>query len=107
MCIRDRKNAKTPLIARKYCLKTSCNNPSTFLIVSGRIIKMKDIQLQSIITCPHCQNKTTEKMPTDYCQYFWSCPHCHKQLSPKEEDCCIYCSYGTFKCPPIQKDNCC
>ena len=32
------KNAKTPLIARKYCLKTFCNNHSTFFVVGGNVI---------------------------------------------------------------------
>ena len=62
---------------------------------------MKDIQIYSTLSCPHCQHQATEEMPTGYCQYFWDCPHCHKQLKPKEGDCCVYCSYGSVKCPPI------
>ena len=42
-------------------------------------------------------------MPTDYCQYFWECLHCKNNLKPKKGDCCVYCSYGNIKCPPIQK----
>ena len=68
---------------------------------------MENIQLQSIITCPYCQYKSTEEMPIDYCQYFWECPSCHNQLKPKKSDCCVYCSYGNVKCPPIQKSDCC
>ena len=68
---------------------------------------MTDIQLQSTITCPQCYQKTTERMPTNYCQYIWECPNCKNKLKPKEGDCCVYCSYGSVKCPPIQKGLCC
>ena len=64
---------------------------------------MTDLQLQSTITCPLCHQKTIEQMPTDYCQHFWECPHCKNNLKPKEGECCVYCSYGNVKCPPIQK----
>ena len=43
---------------------------------------MTDLQLQSIITCPQCDKKTIEQMPTDYC------------------------SYGNVKCPQVQKGEC-
>ena len=36
------------------------------------------------------------------------CEKCKTVLRPKQGDCCVYCSYGTVKCPPIQAgDNCC
>ena len=68
---------------------------------------MTDLLLQSTITCPKCNGKTIEQMPTNYCQYFWECPHCKNNLKPKKGDCCVYCSYGNVKCPPIQKGECC
>lgn len=68
----------------------------------------KTIQLQSTITCPHCGFEKEETMPTDACQWFYDCTHCGKKLSPKEGDCCVFCSYGTVPCPPIQEgDACC
>ena len=82
-------------------------NSSTFLPVNRSMIRMKDILYQSTITCPHCQNKTLEEMPDNYCQYLWICFHCHKQFKPQKGDCCIYCSYGSVKCPSIQKGECC
>ena len=39
---------------------------------------MTDLQLQSTITCPKCNGKTIEQMPTDYCPYFWECPPIQK-----------------------------
>lgn len=70
------------------------------------------ITLESVITCPQCGHKENEKMPTDSCQYFYECRTCKKVLKPINNDCCVYCSYGTVPCPPIQEnkdcgDNCC
>lgn len=67
----------------------------------------KQLILQSTITCPYCKHEKEETMPTDACQYFYECENCHQRLKPKNGDCCVYCSYGTVKCPPIQQGNCC
>lgn len=58
--------------------------------------------LQSVITCPHCGHRQAEQMPTNACVYFYECPQCHATLRPKPGDCCVFCSYGSVKCPPIQ-----
>ncbi len=56
----------------------------------------------STLTCPACGFAKTETMPTDACQWFYECTQCHTLLKPKPGDCCVYCSYGTNPCPPIQ-----
>ncbi|WP_445664692.1 GDCCVxC domain-containing (seleno)protein [Fodinibius sp. AD559] len=61
--------------------------------------------LQSTITCPKCDHQSTEEMPADSCQYFWECPNCGEVLKPKQRDCCVFCSYGSSPCPPVQKEN--
>ena len=67
-----------------------------------------EVILQSIITCPECGYEKEETMPSDACQYFYECANCHVLLKPVKGDCCVYCSYGTEKCPPIQEGaNCC
>jgi hypothetical protein len=63
--------------------------------------------LQSTITCPDCQHQKKETMPTDACQYFYECENCKKILKPLKGDCCVYCSYGTVPCPPIQENKSC
>ena len=60
------------------------------------------MELDSTITCPHCAHAATERMPTDACQYFYQCTHCGVVLRPKHGDCCVFCSYGTTPCPPMQ-----
>ncbi|TXI12196.1 MAG: hypothetical protein E6Q68_04485 [Polynucleobacter sp.] len=65
------------------------------------------MKLNSTITCPNCQVKTKEVMPTTSCQFFYECEHCHTILKPKDGDCCVFCSYGDVPCPPIQKNKSC
>jgi len=66
-----------------------------------------EITLQSEITCPECGHREMETMPTDACQWFYDCNGCGTVLKPKPGDCCVYCSYATVPCPPIQKDEGC
>jgi hypothetical protein len=58
--------------------------------------------LESTITCPECGARRNERMPTDACLYFYQCAACKARLRPKAGDCCVFCSYGTVKCPPMQ-----
>jgi hypothetical protein len=72
------------------------------------------MELRSIITCPHCGWQEGEMMPSDACQYFYDCKGCGAVLRPKPGDCCVFCSYGSVSCPPVQEarenasaDHCC
>ena len=65
------------------------------------------ILYESELTCPVCGHKKVETMPSDACQWFYECEHCHALLKPKQGDCCVFCSYGTVPCPPIQADRSC
>lgn len=65
------------------------------------------IILDSTITCPKCGFAKNEEMPTESCQYFYECESCKTVLKPLEGDCCVFCSYGTAKCPPIQAGTSC
>lgn len=68
----------------------------------------KTIVLQSKLTCPNCGHQKEETMPTESCQFFYECDNCKQVLKPKEGHCCVYCSYGTVKCPSMQTgSNCC
>ncbi|WP_255561514.1 GDCCVxC domain-containing (seleno)protein [Pseudohoeflea coraliihabitans] len=59
-------------------------------------------KLESTITCPHCRHRQTEMMPTDACQFYYDCRGCGALLRPEPGDCCVYCTYGSVPCPPIQ-----
>jgi predicted ferric reductase len=81
-------------------LDGTCNTCTTY---NG-----KSVELKSTLTCPNCEHKKDEIMPTDACQFFYECENCKTVLRPKQGDCCVYCSYGTVKCPSIQAgDKCC
>lgn len=69
---------------------------------------VENVILQSTITCPSCGHEATETMPTDACQFYYDCKGCGALLRPNAGDCCVFCSFGTVKCPPIQlRNGCC
>ena len=68
---------------------------------------MNGVILDSTITCPHCGHAETETMPTDACLFFYECKSCGTLIKPKQGDCCVFCSYGSVKCPPIQQHKSC
>ncbi|HBN31154.1 MAG TPA: hypothetical protein DD416_08015 [Rhodobacteraceae bacterium] len=63
--------------------------------------------LASTLTCPAFGHAETEQMPTEACQWFYECKGCCVVLKPLEGDCCVYCSYGSVPCPPIQDGVAC
>jgi hypothetical protein len=63
------------------------------------------VQLQSQLTCPNCGHASLATMPTDACTYFHACNACGALLSPKPGDCCVFCSYGSVPCPPVQQGS--
>lgn len=73
---------------------TCCSNDKTK--VGGQIV------MQSEITCPKCGHKKMETMPTDVCVIKYNCEKCNTEMLPKDGDCCVFCTYGTHKCPSMQ-----
>ena len=64
--------------------------------------------LESVITCPRCEKSAVEQTPIDACQFYYDCGNCGQRLKPKPGDCCVFCSYGSVPCPPVQEgDGCC
>lgn len=63
--------------------------------------------LDSVLACPQCGFAKPETMPTDSCQFYYQCTNCQAILKPKTGDCCVFCSYGSVKCPPIQEQKGC
>lgn len=65
--------------------------------------------LESVLTCPNCGLAKNEVMPVDACLFFYECSHCRSRLRPDPGDCCVFCSFGSVKCPPRQgaSDQCC
>jgi transposase-like protein len=68
--------------------------------------KSRVMDLQSVLTCPKCGHQSVETMPIDACQFFYDCKGCGARLKPLEGDCCVFCSYGSLPCPPMQTGRC-
>jgi hypothetical protein len=66
---------------------------------------MHTVLTKSVITCPLCGFAKEEVMPDDACQFFYQCTNCKTVLKPKPGDCCVFCSYGSVKCPPKQLED--
>ena len=63
-----------------------------------------------LVTClakiNEINNENNKLMNT--CQLFYDCKGCGAVLRPKPGDCCVYCSYATVPCPPVQAgEGCC
>lgn len=58
----------------------------------------------SEITCPECGHKKVETLPTKVCVIKYTCEQCGTELTPKGGDCCVFCTYGTHKCPSMQDE---
>ena len=67
----------------------------------------KVIILASTLTCPKCGHQEQETMATNACSWFYECKKCKSLLKPLEGDCCVYCSYGSVNCPPMQENGSC
>lgn len=65
------------------------------------------VQTRSTLTCPRCGHRSTHTMPLDACVFFHDCGSCGARLRPRPGDCCVFCSYGTVKCPPVQRAGTC
>ena len=61
------------------------------------------IELRSTITCPACGHRQTATMPAAACQFFYDCEGCGAVLRPYPGDCCVFCSFGSVPCPPVQE----
>ncbi|MGH6976320.1 MAG: GDCCVxC domain-containing (seleno)protein, partial [Stellaceae bacterium] len=58
--------------------------------------------VEATIACPACGAARRETMPTDTCVIAYQCTACEALLRPKPGSCCVFCSYGSTPCPPMQ-----
>ncbi|MGH9478536.1 MAG: GDCCVxC domain-containing (seleno)protein [Terriglobales bacterium] len=72
---------------------------------AGSVMRRYDrsvADLRITMRCPECGNRAEETMPLDRCVLSWQCGACQARVKPKAGDCCVYCSYGDKRCPPVQ-----
>jgi hypothetical protein len=65
-------------------------------------MELAEAERFSEITCPQCGHGKTESMPLDACIYYYECEECGSLLKPNQGDCCVFCSFGSVPCPPVQ-----
>ena len=73
------------------------------MVAGDRAADMTAVKAYSRITCPLCGFRRRERMPADACLYFYECRGCKALLRPKAGDCCVFCSFGSVPCPPVQE----
>jgi len=56
--------------------------------------------LEAMITCPRAASRSRTKRPMP--PIFLRLHGLWHLLRPKSGDCCVFCSYGSVPCPPIQ-----
>jgi len=65
------------------------------------------METTSVLTCPSCGASHPEEMPEDRCVVRYRCGDCGAEIRPEPGDCCVYCSYGSRPCPPVQENGTC
>jgi hypothetical protein len=63
------------------------------------------IETKSVITGPECGWSETAAMPIDACQIVYERRGCGAVLRPKAGDYCVFWSFGSVPCPPIQRER--
>jgi hypothetical protein len=63
----------------------------------------KKLSQESTLMCPKCGTQKVATMPFDACQIIFQCEQCGVSHQPLPGDCCVFCSFGTVPCPPIQQ----
>ena len=65
--------------------------------------------LSCTVICPHCGHRAQENMPVAGHLHSLTCKGCGLVLTPGPGACCVFCSYGTWPCPPVQREKsaCC
>lgn len=61
------------------------------------------IQLRTVIQCPHCGFKITEKMPLSRKVMVYHCPSCNEYSHVDSAQCCIFCQFARLSCPEKQQ----
>lgn len=93
------KKILLPLISAFFLVNCSTKNER---VITQAETNATNVSATSIITCPKCGHKKKEILPTDVCLIRYTCEKCHAEMLPKNGDCCVFCTYGTHKCPSMQ-----
>lgn len=54
--------------------------------------------LESILTCPYCNDEQPEELIENISPVNFRCKTCKEIVKISEGQCCIYCEYGDYPC---------
>lgn len=65
--------------------------------------EQKSVVYRTVLQCPACGFKVTERMPLLEKVSVFVCPACEHITRISDDACCIFCSYGRIACPQAQR----
>ena len=65
------------------------------------------VRLQATLQCPFCGKAEEMSMPENACVIMRPCSGCGRMMRAQAGDCCVFCSYGSMPCPPVQQHRRC
>jgi hypothetical protein len=86
------------------CSKDCCSRQNRLVCESVLVMQQPVIET-SVVRCPRCGTEREETIPLNACRAVYTCPECHATVRPLPGDCCVFCSYGTMRCPPEQTQS--
>lgn len=97
------------IIITVLCIQCNHSTPNKTVVAGNDTVSIADkidltskTSTESEITCPKCGHQKIEKLPTEVCLVSYTCVNCKEILHPKDGDCCVFCTYGSHKCPSKQ-----
>ncbi|MCW3076432.1 MAG: hypothetical protein JWO32_1041 [Bacteroidetes bacterium] len=65
----------------------------------------KSIKIKSVVVCPVCKFKRELFMAANHFLKVYECEECNALLKTDKKQCCIFCSYGSVPCIPVQMEK--
>jgi hypothetical protein len=65
----------------------------------------EEVILKTVVKCPVCKFQKEETMKVGTHVVFYTCEECEATIKPRQNECCVYCSYGTVPCPAAQEEK--
>ncbi|WP_420870118.1 GDCCVxC domain-containing (seleno)protein [Catalinimonas alkaloidigena] len=60
------------------------------------------VQKLSTLRCPICKHQILKRMPLEKTISEFVCMNCSSIIKTKRHECCVFCTYGSVKCPRAQ-----
>jgi hypothetical protein len=71
-------------------------------VITGNFI-LKTVKIETILSCPYCGKQQRVFMSLSGVKSSLYCFFCEQKIFSKDGVCCVFCSYGSAKCPVAQE----